>query len=204
VVDENAAGEVSQAVACMRELCRAGAGVLAVHHPRKSGGENGTAVRGSGALPGAVDVIVELRQYASDDEADRRRVLTCRGRFEDHPPETVAELGTDGVYRIIGDRTEARRADLAETILSILPGEGVGLTVEEVCEAWPGGKPPGLRNMRSTLNQGFSRDFWHRQGTGNKGDPYRYRRFDSGSQNPEGEPEPKPPEPSPNGLYGND
>jgi len=69
VVEENQAGEVLRAVSPFMALLEAGAGLLLIHHPRKSDGDEATAGRGSGALPAWVDTIIEFRRYAPEDKA---------------------------------------------------------------------------------------------------------------------------------------
>lgn len=174
VSNENDAGEVIEALAPIRNISAAGASVLLIFHPRKSDGAEATATRGSGALPGFVDVIVELRRYAPDDSTDHRRVLTAYGRFEQLPPERVIELGPDG-YTIIGDRATAKAADITATILDLLPSTGGGLTADEIREQWPTNPKPGATKLRGLLNQGAFEHQWDRFGMGRKCDPYRYR-----------------------------
>lgn len=179
VVEENDAGESLAALAPIRDLTNAGAAVLLICHPRKGDGSQGTATRGSGALPGFVDVILEMRRDAPDDPNDRKRVLKAYGRYEATPAEQVIELGPDG-YTIIGDRREARARDAAATVVDILPSDGQGLTAEEVREQWPdGSEKPGLRTLRGILNEGASAGRWTRSGTGHRGDAHRFRASDS-------------------------
>ena len=179
VVDENDAGESLAALAPLRDLTNAGAAVLLVCHPKKGDGSQGTATRGSGALPGFVDVILEMRRDAPDDANDRRRVLRAYGRYESTPAEQVIELGADG-YAIIGDRREARARDAAEVVAGILTDSGEGATVEEIHEQWPGGaERPGIRTLRGVLNRGATDGRWTRSGTGNRNDAHRYRALDS-------------------------
>ena len=76
VMDENDASEQTTALLPLREITHAGGTVLFLHHPRKSDGDEGTAARGSGALSGFVDVIVEMRRSNPKDLANPTRVLT--------------------------------------------------------------------------------------------------------------------------------
>lgn len=173
VVEENNAGEMLDALTPLKALTEAGAGVLLVCHPRKGGGGEGTATRGSGALPGFADVLVELKRHSPEDPQDRRRVLTAMGRFEACPPETVIELGRDG-YTVIGDRQEARSIDTTATVRELLPEAAPGWTWQEVAEAWPSTPKPGQASLRGLLNAGVRDGKWQRSGTGHKGDAWRY------------------------------
>jgi RecA-family ATPase len=60
--DENAAAKMMAALTPLHAITEAGAGVVMLHHPRKGDGTEGRTSRGSGALPGFADVIVEMRR----------------------------------------------------------------------------------------------------------------------------------------------
>lgn len=176
VQNENDASEVVETLAPLRDINEAGAAVLLVHHPRKGEGDQAQASRGSGALPGFVDVIVELRRFNPQDPNDTRRKLTAYGRFAEVPPETIVDLTEDG-YRILGKPGTLRSAGLQEIIEGLLPGEPPGMTVERVLEAWPEATKPGLRHLRGVLNQGAEDERWERHGQGVKGNPCTYMRM---------------------------
>jgi hypothetical protein len=181
VVDENDAGQTLAAVTPLRAITEAGAALLLCHHPRKGDGGQGTATRGSGALPGFVDVLVELRRFDPSDARDTRRVLTAMGRYAGIQPETVIELGPGG-YTILGERADVRSADTDATILELLPDGGRGVTLEDVLDGWPEGHArPGKTRLRSILNHGANVEKWGSSGTGVKGSPYRYHRLPAGS-----------------------
>ncbi len=177
VMNENDAGESLAALTPLRAISEAGAALLLCHHPRKGDGGQGTATRGSGALPGFVDLLVELRRHDPNDARDTRRVLTALGRYASIPPETVIELGPGG-YTILGERVDVRSADIDATILELLPDGGRGLTWEDVLDGWPEGQArPGKTRLKSILNHGINVGKWDRSGPGVKGSPYRYHRL---------------------------
>jgi len=159
----------------LHQLSATGAALLMSHHPRKSDGSEGTASRGSGALPGFVDTIVELRRYDPERDTDRRRVLRGYSRFSETPHETVLELRPGNVgYVTLGGKSDVRQADRLAVIVRILPGVAPGLTVEEVHAAWPddAGIPrPSVRTLKGDLTACRQAIF---TGTGVKGDPKRY------------------------------
>src|SRR5262249_34962624 len=96
VEKENDASEVLSAIIPLQDLTATGAATLLLHHPRKSDGEEATAARGSGALAGFADVLVELRRFSPKDRKDRRRVLTAYSRYTATPDELVLELAANG------------------------------------------------------------------------------------------------------------
>lgn len=75
VRDENDSAGMLQALTPLHAVTEAGAALLLIHHPRKSDATEGQASRGSGALPGFVDIVIEMRRLAPQDREDRRRVL---------------------------------------------------------------------------------------------------------------------------------
>lgn len=176
VLNENDAGEVLDALTPLRDLSEAGAAVLLIAHPRKGDGAEGTATRGSGALPGFVDVIVELRRHNADDPRDTRRVLRAYGRLADTPAEVVVALGDDG-YELLGERAEVRQGDARAAIAGLLPESGEGMTAEEVRDSLPDGLTLGKHKVRSLLNEGARDGHWERLGAGLRGSAYRYRRI---------------------------
>jgi hypothetical protein len=176
VKDENSAAEVTTALLPLRTLdpgeCR---NLTLVHHLRKSDGAEGVGSRGSGALTGFVDTIVELRRHTPGDAKDRRRVLTAHGRYDDTPAEAVVEL-TDHGYALHGTKSETAAEDAVKVLLDLLPGEPPGLTQDQIRESWPGGSPR-KQTMTDALRHGTNVGFWRMDGSGHKGDPLRYWRI---------------------------
>ncbi len=173
VLNENDAGEVGNAIAPLRAISEAGAAVMVVHHPRKGDGENGTATRGSGALPGFVDLIVELRRYAEGTVT--QRVISALGRLDGNPDDLIIDLTDDG-YAIVGGRQDAKADDARHTITALLPTGGLGMTAEEVHDAWPKGRiAPKVSRVMGYLNEGCNHGRWERSGQGVRGNPWRFR-----------------------------
>jgi hypothetical protein len=117
---ENNAGSVLEVLEPLTLAAGLGLAVLVVVHQRKSLGDFGEAVRGSNALTGGVDIVVELERPRSDALAgDGVRVLNAVSRFASTPEELVLAL-TDEGYEARGDtytaHTDAERAQVLETI----------------------------------------------------------------------------------------
>ncbi|AMV25484.1 hypothetical protein VT84_13885 [Gemmata sp. SH-PL17] len=102
VQEENDASAVDAALMPLWEVTRAGAGVLLIHHLRKSGGQEYTGSRGSGALSAFPDILIELTRFDAADAKDRKRVLRAKGRYEETPDELVIEL-VNGEYVAVAD-----------------------------------------------------------------------------------------------------
>ncbi len=100
VHEENDAGAVDAALMPLWDITKAGAGVLLIHHLRKSGGSEYTGSRGSGALSAFADILIELTRFDAGDSRSTKRVIKAKGRYDETPDEIVIEL-VDGTYRRI-------------------------------------------------------------------------------------------------------
>jgi hypothetical protein len=175
VEKENEAGLVAEALTPLNIVTDA-AGICLVHHLRKGDGQELTGSRGSGALMGFVDTILELRRYNPSDKSDRRRLLTGGGRFEETPDELVIEL-TESGYVCRGDPDGVRHRELLDVIRSVLPQTPPGWTREEVRANWPEDiSSPRTETLIALLNQGVEMGLWQRVGQGRKGSPHTFWR----------------------------
>ncbi|MGH7686365.1 MAG: AAA family ATPase [Candidatus Dormibacteria bacterium] len=113
---ENVSGPAMQAMTPLQALAsQLNIAVLVLRHDRKSGGEVGESARGSSAIGGDVDVILQLTRVGGDGH-ERQRCLRTLSRFDETPAELTIEL-SDGVYR------EAMPAQAAASLalLAVLP-----------------------------------------------------------------------------------
>ncbi len=111
---ENDAGEVQAALAPLRQITKAGAALLLVHHLTKAGGGNFTGSRGSGVISSFPDIILEMDRNKKarprrgdeedddqEDEADdNRRRIRGKGRYEETPTKIVVHWTKDGGFTV--------------------------------------------------------------------------------------------------------
>ncbi len=172
--DENEAAGMMEVLLPLNAVTRTGAGVMLIHHLRKGDATEGQGSRGSGALTGFVDIIVEFRRYDGARVDDSRRILTTLSRFE-HDPEVVIDFDPDHGYTALGSKHSATQAGWSENIERVLADATDPLTFEELLDAWPDGSiPPGKSSFRTCLRTGLESGRWRRSGAGVKGDPHRY------------------------------
>jgi predicted ATP-dependent serine protease len=165
IEDENAAGAILAAIAPLDEAAASGLAVVVVLHQRKARGRFGEAVRGSNALTGAVDVVVELeRSSAFRDRAVR--VLLAVSRFDETPESVVVALTEDG-YEVRGDAETAQAAEDRETIAAAIAGAG-RLTIAELAEVTGLPSATVARHGKAL----FENARIGRTGAGKRGDPY--------------------------------
>ncbi len=163
--DENDAAEVIRKGYPLLNLVRAShAAWLCIAHSRKSGGEQGQEIRGSSALVGLVDIAISMKRT---EAGGRRRVLEAMSRYTETPPQLYIELTEQG-YRALGDSQAISIEGKADQVWHTLSGPA--LTADELS------KTTGLSK------QDISRALQHlgprviHEGSGRKGDPYRYGR----------------------------
>jgi hypothetical protein len=170
VRDENDAVQVDDALMPAWQLCEGGRALWLNHHLRKSDGMEATASRGSGALTAFVETIVELRRF-SDDKHDTRRVLTGIGRWRETPHELVINLTARG-YASVGEPSTVRSRDDLTRLLDALPDEEPGMTRSELeTDLKMAGK-----TIRPILTSAVENGLILPSGSGQRGDPRRYRR----------------------------
>jgi DNA-binding transcriptional ArsR family regulator len=167
VRDENDASETVTALLPLQAIATAGCAVLFVRHPRKSDGSQATAGRGSGAIAGFVDIIIEMRRYEPEQQQDTRRVLSVYSRYE--PFEMVIRWAGDGQYETLGTpaaySAEAQRQRLLEAL-----AEQDGATTADLAKA----VELPYATVSKRLGELEAAGQVVRAGTGKRGDPYRW------------------------------
>jgi hypothetical protein len=161
----------------LRRLAEAGAAVLVLHHPRKKPADEGSAARGSGALLGFVDVILELHRYGSlAGDACRRRIVGL-SRHPETPRSLVYEWapGTPD-FRAVPDVLAERFRENWAAVAALLAGRPTAATHKELLADWPPDRPaPSPRQLYEWLHRAAREDLVEKLGAGTRGDPYRFQ-----------------------------
>jgi predicted ATP-dependent serine protease len=168
---ENSAGAVTTILEPLLYAAASGLAVIPTTHQRKSAGQHGEAVRGSNALVGAVDIILELERLPGSMEANTEtRLLRAESRFSSTPEELVIELTDDG-YEARGDKTGFRRENDCARVLEAAEAAGAaGATDVELVEATDLSRTTVRRRANELTIGGQLR----REGKGGKADPHRW------------------------------
>lgn len=159
--NENDSAQMLRAMMPLNGLLEAQVAVLMIHHPRKGDGAAGTASRGSSALPGFADILVEFRHYAAEDNHDRRRTVIGRSRYSATPLSQVIEL-TDKGYRKVGDIRDAKKMDRLDAYSNIVPKSGDAWGVHEIHANWPDDckvPRPGKRTIECDMEDAVRYEF---------------------------------------------
>src|SRR5690606_3540616 len=88
---ENRSEGIRDALRPLKRLTELGTGLLLWHHHRKGQVLSGQAARGSGALSGYADVLMEMHFVTRDKLTDRRRRLLAWSRHVQTPREQLLE-----------------------------------------------------------------------------------------------------------------
>jgi hypothetical protein len=174
--DESNAGVVLEALMPLRRLLGQGLGVWLLHHPRKGEAPEGQAARGSGALTGFADIVVEMGCLGRLAGEDRRRVLKGYSRYPETPRELVIELTEAGDdYRALGSVWENEFRESWERLRGLLACARGKLSRRQVRESCPGDdNPPSEATLRRWLEQAVEAGLVQREGGGTNERPFHY------------------------------
>ncbi len=161
----------------LHRLTSAGAAVLLLHHPRKKASEAGSSARGSGALLGFADVLMELSRYGKLKSDARRRLLFARSRRPETPERLAYEWdASTGVFLTVTDPRDRQYAENWASVEKVLTTRGGPMTCAEIAANWPEEwAPPSPAALYTWLHAAHARKLVKRSGRGTKGDPYRFR-----------------------------
>jgi hypothetical protein len=159
----------------LTRLTDLGIAVLLLHHPGKGKPLPGQAARGSGALPGFADILVEM-SWCSTDSNDRRRKLLAFSRYESTPGQCIIELNPEGTdYTTLGDFQENEFRQNWSTLKMVLEDAPGKRTRMELLADWPADFPkPSGNTLYLWLKRGVAVGLVHQEGDGRKSDPFRY------------------------------
>jgi hypothetical protein len=172
---ENDAGCVLEALMPLQRLTTQGLSVLVNHHPRRAKSAAGSAARGSGALSGWADILVEMRWFRRASDTDRRRRLVAFSRFPETPRQLVIEWTADGTdYLGHGTFQEEEFNRSWEILRRLLEQAPRKLNRVEIHKAWPMKPAPDLSSVTRWLEQAVSAGLALGDGQGRRSHPYRY------------------------------
>jgi hypothetical protein len=171
---ENDAAGVLAALLPLQRLTSVGMGVLVLHHLRKGRARAGQAARGSGALSGYADILIEMRWHTRAHEDRRRRMLAC-SRFEETPTDRVIELTADGGdYLALGTLHDVHFADAWRPLSLVLESADRKLKRAEIRNRWPDPTVPDDTTIHRWLLRAVDAGLLRSDGEGLRGSPYRY------------------------------
>jgi AAA domain len=171
------AGTLLEMLQPLQRLAQAGVAVLILHHPRKKPSDEGNSARGSGALLGFVDIILELHRVGHLHTDERRRRLIGLSRHADTPRKLVYEFNpAAGTFAVVENPHRQRFRENWGQLRSILAQRETAATHQDLLADWPSdGAKPAASVLYEWLNLAFDEKLVRRDGAGRKLDPFRYR-----------------------------
>jgi hypothetical protein len=173
---ENDAVQMLRPLQPLRRLTEQGVSVLITHHPKKGPTLPGQAARGSGALSGFVDIIVEMHAVSRQPH-DRRRLLRSFSRDPATPPSLVIEWTADGAdYRSLGASAELDYERAWPLLHAILDESEGPLRRRDIRHRWPDPSvTPSMATLWNWLDRAVREGRVLRDGRGTRRDPFRYQ-----------------------------
>ena len=175
ITNENDAGEGARAMTPLQDAAHAGLALLVLRHDRKGGGDVGDSGRGSSAISGDVDIIVQVRR--SSAHAPSRRVLETLSRFDETPARLVVEL-SGGTYVVLGEKEAVKLEQDIEMLSALLKEEyeqKPSWTTEELMERTELSRSGIQRAAGILIDRGECEAFTDDGGTPRKSHPLQYR-----------------------------
>lgn len=164
IENENDAAEMTKVVKPLLQLAReSGACVLLIHHARKSEGQYGDEIRGSGALFAAVDVAIVMKRH----EVQTQRLLQAQSRYPETPSELVIELRDHG-YEALGDPAKVGKDARLTKLTASLSDQWE--ETDAIVKRAGLSRREGYRLLNILVKDGVAR----REGKGVKRDPFRF------------------------------
>jgi DNA polymerase I-like protein with 3'-5' exonuclease and polymerase domains len=156
--EEDHSGKAAAAMAEVRRMTVEGYAVGILRHGRKTGGEVGDAGRGSSAISGYCDILLQIEPYKGDEETTNLRVLKSRSRLRvDEPLVLEFDKATER-YSAVG-AVQSREERLAAAILATLVEHKAfnleaGLSANAISLATKGQRAALLRELKEMGERG--------------------------------------------------
>jgi hypothetical protein len=172
---ENSAAAILDALAPLRQMTDRQVSVLVLHHPAKTDRGLGLAARGSGAMSGFVDVLIEMRFRRRTADNDRRRRLTAFARYPETPRNLCIEWTADGTdYAAHDESWQSTFASNWDRLRSLFVNAPHKLNRVEIRECWPGDDVPNKMTLKRWLERAVDEGHLLKDGHGLTTHPYRY------------------------------
>jgi hypothetical protein len=160
----------------LQALANRGPAVWLLHHPAKGRRADGQTSRGSSALPGFADIVMEMACYRRARSRDRRRRIWGYAHYVETPRHLLLELSADGTdYVVRSDATGTPLVQPWPEIEYVLAHASDRLTQQTILERWPvEGNPPDRSTLSRWLRRATEQGVVCCRGSGYSGSPFRY------------------------------
>jgi hypothetical protein len=170
--DENNASTIVDLLSPLHRLAADGHAVLLLHHPRKGGT---LEPRGSGALTGVVDILIQMDGSPDEVQHPNRRWLRARGRVDGVVRERLIELNAEQTDYAALDPAAEDLTDGWSVIEWVLQDAREKFTRADVLKNWPEMREkPNPASLWKWLEQAVADGRLKRDGEGRPHKPFRY------------------------------
>jgi hypothetical protein len=161
----------------LQALASQGPAVWLLHHPARGKRADGQAGRGSSALSGFADILMEMSCYRRARSRDRRRRIYAYSRYLDQTPRhLLIELNADATDYLL--RTNPSGQSIVKMWLEVemVLGDATDkLSQHEILQRWPSEEgPPERTTLSRWLKRAAQQGLICCSGSGYRGDGFRY------------------------------
>jgi hypothetical protein len=160
----------------LQALANGGPAVWLLHHPAKAQRADGQSARGSGALAGLADIVMEMSCLRRARSRDRRRRLCAYSRYAETPRHRIIELSADGAdYRLHTDGAGTPLVQPWREVLGVLADATDKLSQQAILQRWPAEEgPPERSTLSRWLKRATAQGVICCSGQGYRSDPFIY------------------------------
>ncbi|MBI3823628.1 MAG: AAA family ATPase [Planctomycetes bacterium] len=173
---ESCAPKLLDCLLPLQALANLGPAVWLVHHPAKDKRGDGQTARGSGALSGFADIVMEMSCCRRLRSRDRRRRICAYSRYVETPRHLIIELNGDGTDYLV--RTDAVGTPVVQTwpeVHEVLANATEKLTQQDMLQRWPVEEgAPDRSTLLRWLKRATQQGLICCSGTGYRSTPFRY------------------------------
>jgi hypothetical protein len=173
---ENSAAALLDALEPLHKVTDANLALLLIHHPKKGPLSQDLSPRGTGALTGFADILIDLDRPPQPHFSDRVRRLSVSSRLTG-PFRRHIELTPDGQdYLVLPTPPEHDGFEAGwPTLQLLLEDAATPQTRMELLKTWPQDfDAPSRSTLGRWLNQATELNLVSREGNGLNRSPYRY------------------------------
>jgi hypothetical protein len=173
---ENTATGLLDALEPLHHATNAGIALLLIHHPKKGPPSQELSPRGTGALTGFADILIDLERPLHPHFSDRVRRLSVASRLTGSLRRHI-ELTPDGRdYLVLPNPPDRDGFDAGWPLLRMMLEDASNPPTRlELLEDWPQDyDTPSRTTLGRWLSQATEQNLVDRHGTGRHHNPYRY------------------------------
>ncbi|CAN5425185.1 hypothetical protein BH11PLA2_BH11PLA2_44130 [soil metagenome] len=173
---ENSASSLVNALEPLHALSDQGKALLLLHHPRKGGPADEISPRGTGALTGLADILIDLDRPLNSGLSDRVRRLRVTSRLRGSFRRLI-ELTEDGRdYIVLPEPADKEGFEAGWPVLKdLLDDADNRMTRKAILQGWPDDHDkPSKATLVRWLERAEKDGLIDRHGQGRCREPYKY------------------------------